>query len=254
MFEPLKITAYLAGSIGAARPEDISLDGILAAQVLRRHFGEEFYHLPNPQELLYFARLPLEMRGKPGEYVKTLATGDVWMNFGQGIIDESFWYWSCSSAQIQVRARDTHHWNKRFDTQAALSDHIDFGGRVQKILIEQGRFKAYHMPLSTLIADKVIWYAYGDALKIAQLLLPVMGISKKRSQGEGAVLRWEIEQIAEDYSEWQNGELMRPLPGPIFDQSKASPLNIQHIAFRAPQWHHVNQCMCVTKTKKREMA
>jgi hypothetical protein len=245
--QPLKITAYLAGSIAIARPEDISLDGILAYQVLRRHFGEEFYLLPNPQEVLRFARLPLAVRGYPDDHVKVLATGDVWMNTRQGIIDDSLWYWSCSSAQIDVKGRDTQYWNKRFDAQAGLSDHIDFGGRVEKIIIEQGRYKSYHMPLTTLICEKVEWFAYGDIAQIHSLLFDIPAIGKKRSYGNGQVLRWEIEGVDHDYSEWRSGELMRPIPGPLFDQGKVRPLDIQHIGFRAPQWHSANQCMCVTR-------
>lgn len=246
---PLKITAQMAGSIAIARPEDIALDGILAYQVLRRHFGGEFYYLPNPQEVLYFAQLPLEMRGSPE--VQKLATGDVWMNTGQGIVDESLRYWSCSSAQIQIKGYGTLHWNKRFDAQASLSDYIDFGGKVEKVIIEQGQYKSCHMPLTVIKCDSVRWYVYGDKGGIENLLSDVPAIGKKRAQGNGTVLKWTVEQIPEDYSEWKSGDLMRPIPGPIFDQSHATPLDIQHIAFRAPQWHSANQCMCVTSAKRR---
>ena len=232
--QPLQITAYVAGSISLARPEDLALDGLLAYQVLRKHFGSDFYTLPDPKEVLYFARLPLEMRGES----VSVQTGDLFPV-------ESLWYWACSSAQIAVKGRDTQYWNKRFDTQAALSDHIDFGGRVEKILIEQGRYKAYHMPLPTLVCDKVVWYAYGDAEQIADLLCPIMAIGKKHSQGNGHVIQWEIEPIAEDWSEWKDGKLMRPIPGPL--ARGITPLDIQYIAYRAPQWHSSNQMMCVVK-------
>lgn len=262
MMQPLKITAYVAGSIALARPEDLALDGILAYQVLRRHFGDEFYLLPDPKEVLFFARLPLEMRGKPSERVQGLKTGDLWIGDKVGTLDivasleeqhftsmretdESLWYWSVSSAQIAVKGRDTIHWNKRFDTQAALSDHIDFGGRVEKILIEQGRYKAYHMPLPLLVTDKVVWYAYGEMEPIADMLCPIAALGHKRVQGNGAVLRWTIEPMGEDWSEWHDGTLMRPIPGPL--AQNITPLDIQYIAFRAPQWHKANQCMCVTK-------
>src|SRR5215469_510020 len=217
MFQSLKITAYLAGSIALARPEDISLDGILATQVLCRHYGEEFYFLPDPKEHLEFARLPLEMRGKPSPDIEGADTGFALWDSASRKRDESLWYWACSSAQIEVKGRYTQHWNKRFDSQAALSDHIDFGDRVEKILIEQGQYKAYHMPLPTLVCDKAVWYVCGEMEAIARLLLPVSAIGKKRVQGNGAVLRWEVEPITEDRSEWLNGELLRPIPGPLVD-------------------------------------
>lgn len=247
--EPLEITAYVAGSIALARPEDLALDGILAYQTLRRHFGAAFYHLPDPKECLFFARLPLEMRGKPSETIQQLQTGDIWIDATHE--DISPWYWSCSSAMIDVRGRDTQYWNKRFDTQAALSDHIDFGGRVQKIIIENGRYKAYHMPLPTLVTDKVRWYCYGDMEAIASLLLPVASLGKKRNYGNGAVLRWQITPTLEDYSEWKDGQLMRPLPV-IGSWQDVTPLDMQFIAFRAPQWHRANRQMCVTRAVKHE--
>jgi CRISPR type IV-associated protein Csf3 len=242
--QPLEITAYVAGSIALARPEDLALDGILAYQVLRRHFREAFYHLPDPKEVLYFARLPLEMRGKPGERMQHLQTGEIWIDASTK--DSSPWYWSCSSAQIEVKGRDTQYWNKRFDTQAALSDHIDFGGKVQKILIEQGRYKAYHMPLPTLVCDRVRWYAYGDMEALADLLCDVASLGKKRKYGNGAVLRVTVIPTMEDYSEWKDGQLMRPLPV-IGSWQDVTPLDLQYIAFRAPQWHPANQQMCMVK-------
>ncbi len=243
--QALAITAYVAGSIALARPEDLALDGILAYQALRRHFGSGFYSLPDPKETLYFARLPLEMRGLPDARIEALSTGDIWIDREHQ--DNSLWYWACSSAQIDVAARDTQHWNKRFDSQPALSDRIDFGGRVEKVLIEQGRYKSYHMPLPMLVTDKVTWFAYGDMEEVRELLADIPALGKKRVQGQGAVLKWEVEAIEQDYSEWRGDTLMRPIPGPLF---KGLPLDVQHIAYRAPQWHTANQAMCVVQGVK----
>ena len=251
MVQPLKIMAHVAGSIALARPQDLALDGILAAQVLRRHYGNDFYSLPNPSEHLQFARLPLEMRGRPADEIARAKTGYVLWDAATRQKDESLWYWACSSAQIEVKARDTQYWNKRFDTQAALSDHIDFAGKREKILIEQGQFKAYHMPLPTLVTDRVVWYASGDAEQVASLLIGVSGLGKKRVQGNGAVLRWEIEPMDEDWSEWRAGQLMRAIPGPLIDTERVRPLALEYIAFREPQWHPLNQAMCVTQAVRR---
>lgn len=251
MMQPLHITAHLAGSISLARPSDLSLDGILAAQVLRRHYGNDFYNLPDPSEHLAFARLPLALRGQPSDTVAQAETGYVLWDRATRMKDESLWYWACSTAQIEIAGRDTQYWNKRFDAQPGLSDHIDFGGRVEKIIIEQGRYKAYHMPLPTLVTDKIVWYAYGDAEEIDRLLSDVTGIGKKRVQGNGHVLRWHIEPSADDWSEWRAGQLLRPIPGPLFDLELATPHDIQHCAFRAPQWHPLNQQLCVVTAVRR---
>jgi CRISPR type IV-associated protein Csf3 len=247
----MQITAYVAGSIALARPSDLALDGLLSYQILRRHFKDEFYYLPDPKEMLFFAHLPLDMRGEPSSRIQNLNTGDKWIAAKDGLKDESLWYWACSSAQIEVKGRETQYWNKRFDTQAALSDHIDFGGRVEKILIEQGRYKAYHMPLPTLVCDRTTWYAYGDMEKVAELLCGIVAMGKKRVQGNGAVLRWEIEPMAEDWSEWRVNKLMRPIPGPLASHVQwHGGFSAQHTAFRAPQWHPGNQAMCVTKGER----
>jgi len=233
-----------------ARPEDLALDGLLSYQILRRHFGEEFYFLPDPREHLLFCRLPLEMRGDPSPRIQNMRTGDRWIVPAENIADKSLWYWACSSAQIEVKGRDTQYWNKRFDTQASLSDHIDFGGKVEKILIEQGRYKAYHMPLPTLVCDKVTWYAYGDIDKVSDLLKDIRACAKKRSYGNGSILRWEITQIQEDWSTWKVNKLMRPLPRQLGASVQWELFDMQHTAFRAPQWHPGNQTMCVTKGQR----
>jgi len=245
--QPMQITAYVAGSIALARPEDLALDGLLSYQILRRHFKDEFYYLPDPKEKLFFARIPLEMRGEPLPRIQNLKTGDKWIVPAENVKDESLWYWACSSAQIDVKGRDTQYWNKRFDTQAGLSDHIDFGGKVEKILIEQGRYKAYHMPLPTLVCDRVTWYAYGDIDKVADLLTGIASIGKKRNYGNGNLLRVEVTPMAEDWSEWCNNKLMRPLPRQLGSGVKWELFDMQHTAFRAPQWHPGNQEMCVTR-------
>ncbi len=248
---PLRVVARLAGSIALARAEDIALDGLLAYQMLRRHFGEEFYHLPDAKEHLVFADLPLERRGAPSARIATLQTGDTWMQPGRGIVDESFWYWACSSAQIEVQGYATQYWNKRFDTQAALSDHIDFGGKVEKVLIEQGRYKSYHMPLPTLVTDRVVWYAYGDLERVKDLLQDVMSLGKKRNYGNGMVIAWSIDPMDEDWSTWRGDRLMRPVPGPLLaDIEWNGPFNMQYIAYRAPQWHPANQALCVVIGKR----
>jgi CRISPR type IV-associated protein Csf3 len=108
------------------------------------------------------------------------------------------------------------------------------------------------MPLPTLVTDKVVWYAYGDREQITELIQPIVGLAKKRSQGNGHVLAWHVEPIEQDQSEWLDANLMRPVPGPLFDQSIAMPLDIQHIAYRAPQWHSINQSWCVTKARKKD--
>jgi len=62
------------------------------------------------------------------------------------------------------------------------------------------------MPLLVTPCAAVTWQAVGDAAAILELLEPLVSIGKKRSTGEGHVLRWEV-ALAEDLDEFTAGHL-----------------------------------------------
>src|SRR6185437_17088359 len=106
-------------------------------------------------------------------------------------------------------------WNKRFDTKPELSDHIDFRGRVEKVIIENGPYKAYHQPLPVVTCRAVSWSVVGDAAAIEALVAGITGLAKKRAYGEGSIARWDVQPTSQDESLWAaDGSLVRPVPTP----------------------------------------
>jgi hypothetical protein len=147
------------------------------------------------------------------------------------------WYYRCSWAQWSQDVEGRDHWNKRFDT--SFASLVDFGGRRGKIIIEQGKYKAYHMPVFYRAALWVEWYCVGDRAEIEHLLSTVTHIGKKGTQGWGRALRWEIEPIADDWSVWRDGRLMRGIPAE--DVPAGSVFNLTYYGIRPSYWKADNQ-------------
>ncbi len=55
----------------------------------------------------------------------------------------------------------------------------------------KGPYRSRSMPLLATSTDTVTWQCVGDDARIMAILHGVAAIGKKRSQGEGRVLRWE---------------------------------------------------------------
>jgi len=187
-FEPLRITAHLRTPVVADRW--LPLDSILLYQVSRDRLGVQYATAPG---------------GDPG--AEALSMPLLKIHHG-----EDDWYYACSWAQPQPwwLAEGKDHWNKRFDSKFA--DLVDFGNRRGKVIIEQGRYKAYHMPIFYRVALQVEWYCVGDRQEIQYLLSTVTNLGKKRSQGWGRAIRWDIEPWGHDWSVWRDGKLTRGVP------------------------------------------
>src|SRR3990172_8470722 len=167
-FEPLRITAHLRTGVVADRW--LPLDAVLLYQASRERFGVQQATTPG---------------GDPGGE-------DVTMPLLKIHNGEWYWYYACSWAQPQPShgtpggwwiAEGKDHWNKRFDSR--FMDLVDFGSRRGKIIVEQGRYKAYHMPVFYYAALRIEWYAVGDRAEIERLLCCGTHLGKKRSQGYG---------------------------------------------------------------------
>jgi len=186
-FEPLRIMAYLRTGIVADRW--FPLDSVIWYQAHRLALGPEVMTTPGGNSQKHKVSIPLKIIHRPEN-----------------------WYFACSWAYPQpwwiVEGRD--HWNKRF--RSNLSHLVDFENRRGKVVIEQGRYKAYHMPIFYKAALRIEWYCVGDKREIESLLSTVTHIGKKTAQGWGRVIRWAVEPWPEDYSVWREGRLMRGIP------------------------------------------
>lgn len=215
-FEPLKVTAHLR--VGVVADQWLPLDGILLYQACRDAFGPQLATLPGGSPEKQGIEMPL-LIVHPGEPDR---------------------YYACSWAQPQPwwLAEGRDHWNKRFDSQFA--GLIDFRGRRGKVIIEQGRYKAYHMPIFYRIARQIEWYCMGDPSGLRFLLSTVTHIGKKGSQGWGRVIRWEIEPWTEDWSVWRGKKLTRGVPArDVADKDR--PFNVAVYGIRPSYYRKENQ-------------
>ncbi len=147
----------------------------------------------------------------PGEeyHPKGTKQTHMWLKVLNGGTDQ--WFYAASFAQWGEATEGQDHWNKRFDS--SLAHLVDFDGKRGKVIVEQGRYKAYHMPVWYRHALSVSWWVVGDIGWVMRMLSTVTHIGKKGAQGWGAVLRWEVEPTPCDWSVYgQGGKLMRAIP------------------------------------------
>jgi hypothetical protein len=222
--QPLRVTAHLRTAVVSDRW--LPLDAILLYQASRERFGVQVATMPGGEPEMQDVSMPLKII-HPGM---------------------AYWYYACSWAQPQPWwvAEGLDHWNKRFDQGFAYL--VDFQGRRGKVIIEQGRYKAYHMPVFYRAADKLEWYCVGDKERIGALLSTVTHIGKKRSQGYGRVIKFSVEHISENWSVWKDGRLTRGIPQGDMLQlvqkyGKFEPFNIIHYGIRPSYYRSENQMM-----------
>ncbi len=218
LLEPLRVRAWLRTPV-VCEPS-LPLDGILHYQALRERYGAES------------ATVPGGVLGRPENSAPLLPLA-VCADGG-----DPYWYYASSWAQWPEDADGQDTWNKRLATT-----HIGLlaeTGRPMRVQIKRGCYRAYHMPIFYRSALYVEWYCRGDVEQIGALLAPVMHIGKKRSQGWGRVVRWEIERQAEDWSVWQAGRLMRTLP--ILAASDLSQAQAWY-GIRPPYYEAANQSL-----------
>jgi CRISPR type IV-associated protein Csf3 len=217
VFEPLRVTARLR--TGIISDQWLPLDAILLYQASRDAYGPQIATSPGGEPEKQGIGMPLAIV-HPGE---------------------PYWYYACSWAQPQPwwAAEGRDHWNKRFDQ--GFAHLVDFGGRRGKVIIEQGRYKAYHMPIFYRVADKMEWYCVGDRKRIEALLSTVTHVGKKRVQGWGRVIRWKVESWPKDWSVWRDGRLTRGVPAE--DVAGKGMFDFVHYGLRPSYYRWENQML-----------
>lgn len=171
---PFVVRAHLAAGIAQSAPWGIALDGLLASELWARHKaacrdGHRPYtramECAEPPDL----DLPLA-RCQP-------STGP--------------WHWAatCASPEEHHDRLDVHTWTGRVDARAL--EQVATG--LPKVVSDrQGRYRARRMPLLVTSCASVRWRAVGDIDAVHELLESITSIGKKRSTGEGHVLRWDV--------------------------------------------------------------
>lgn len=196
-FQPLRVIAHMATGVACATPWGIALDGLLASELraiqkqLLEGLGSDITSAmddANPPDL----RLPL----------------------ARCTISPQ-WHWAatCGFPEDPSIRPDVHTWTGRIDAR-----HADHTSHYQPATVDQqrGRYKAHRMPLLVTPTRRLTWFAIGDAEAIQTLLEGITAIGKKRSQGEGHVLAWEvIPTPLDDFTAahcYPDGTLGRPTP------------------------------------------
>lgn len=201
---PLRVTARMLDGRVATTDLFLPLDGIMAAEWIRRERPDLFYNDHGGEDYagLIYPPLPLERRG----------AGDRW-------------YYACSFAQGEPAGEYVAYWHRRFDD--FREQYLDLGRR-SKVVTRKGPYKGYRTPLVVMLVPELTWYCVGRLEDIRELLRGVTAIGKKRSQGYGFVREWLVEPWPEDLSQ------LRPLP------AESGTV----IGIRPPYWHHKNQFPC----------
>ena len=185
---PFEVRAHLATGLAHAAPWATSLDGLLASEMWEdekaaaRDRGN-YLEAAGPDEVPADLDLPLARC--------TLAGGDDW-----------HWYATCAYPEDGTDAPEIHHWSGRPDHRA-LEQLARY--RPSVISDRQGRYRARQMPLLLTSTRTVLWRGVGDIDRVSTTLASIDAIGKKRSQGEGHVLRWEVQPV--DIDAWSAGHL-----------------------------------------------
>lgn len=196
----LEVRARLAAGIAQAAPWGVALDGLLASELWadRKAAARDADELlpgltevEEPEEL----SLPLARCTRAG----------------------GLWHWAATCAHPEPRPDlppEIRYWIGRTDhrTLEQLTP-----GLPATVSDRQGRYRARRMPLLVTTCASLVWRAIGDPDAIHAILQDIPAIGKKRSQGEGHVLSWEV-TTRPDLDPWEaahlhpDGTLGRPTP------------------------------------------
>jgi hypothetical protein len=185
----LRVTAYLRQGVVLPPVWPLPLDGILASVARRRLLGVLHGSVPDHHTMM----LPLDCCQS--------GTGQQW-----------FWLASCALVP-DVASIEAHHWHKRFDHAAAEQVAV----LPPQVYEAHGRYRNHRVPMPATVTDRLGWVAIGDRDAVADLLGDQFALGRKWAQGEGAVLRWEVEETGDPDPEaviWAGpgGAIGRPVP------------------------------------------
>lgn len=155
------------------------------------------------------------------------------------------WYWQASSACYNYTLNQQDRFRKRWDYH---NRNLDWGKRKAKWSTSEGQEKNYDLPLFLRNPQIITWFVVGDKSMIESLLAQCKGIGKKRSIGNGQILRWKVEEIDEDRHLFYQGQLMRTMPYRfLFARTEMFQTNFTLLnwGWRPPIWLPENKEMCV---------
>jgi hypothetical protein len=189
-FRPLRVRLDLIDGAQLAGYDPINLDNLLARAVLEEATGGQ---TRLNSSLSYALPIPIQCLYRSGEGLPLWASTVFWPA-GMPVDDVAYWHKRVQSGR----------WT---------------GTKTGNFSIRptQGRYMERRVPLPVKAACNE-WYAdcIGNAEEIARLLAPLSHVSKRRTNGFGAVKQWRIEEI-EEFSLIRDGILLRPVPAEALD-------------------------------------
>lgn len=224
---PIRVTAYMAEPV-VYMGDGMPLDSILAAAAFRRLPGGLRAEMPTADDVDW-----------PADMTMPLAKWRVPFDgrCDQRLRDERGFVWGwCASAvhadwqihtRVEVRKRTAVEQMQRYTT----AGDVELGS---------GRFKPADLTLPARFARKLVWFARGKPEPVRQLLTRyITSLGRKRGQGNGVVERWEVEEMAEDWSTMRGDKVTRPMPdGYALGRKRVA-------GIRPLYWHRSRQMACV---------
>lgn len=181
---PLIVKARLRNGFVQRDPWSPTLDGIVAAIVMRDRLGADAFAANASRNALME---PVE--GLPFEVVR----------------DDAHWWYAVSSPRLLgVAGRERRHFHRRFDD--GLERHLEVG--VKRVQTSAGPYKNARLFDTRTICRGVEWHVVGDAEALRRILAKVSQIGARRGVGYGEVVEW----IVADGGDAEEARFRRPLP------------------------------------------
>ena len=217
MFKNFKVIAHMATPIAAIN--NITLDSIISFAKAKEILEDEIFNGKN-----------------------ICGTEEEIRNMLDPILDKKMGVY-CTSCGMGDNKEFVTSWSKRWDDK-----HDDivtgFKGKA-RVDTGAGHFKNYHMPLVVKSYKIISFYVRGDMEEIKRLLETyVYFLGKKGSQGFGQILRWEFEEIKENYSLFKDGMIMRSIPCKELDLKEFTEVNIERVPVIPPYWRNDCRELC----------
>lgn len=208
----LRVTARLRQGVVLPPEWPLPLDGLLASMSRRRRLGAGHGSVVDH----HTERLPLSS-------YRTAGTSHQWV-----------WLASCASVNPDAQV-EAHYWHRRFDHAAAE----EAAALPPQVYEAHGRYRNHRVPLPATVTDRLDWLAVGNRDAVADLLSDVFALGRKWAQGEGAVLRWEVDDAGEPDRLavlWAGGTIGRPVPARAAAELGVPDAAVSLGAVRPPYW------------------
>jgi hypothetical protein len=210
-YKPFEVVFYLSSPMSLTYPW-LFFDGIISHLVLRNALGDDYYNLPS--------KMPLETVFP--EYYKIVP------------LEQSYGVFRASVSLLDGDTKKIEVLYKRFE------DRYIPKTKKSRIPVGSGFYKSYAMKIVYFPVKIVRFYAKGDVDLVNELLFELDGLGSETRVGWGAIRRFEINVIDNDFSWIKDGLAMRPLPVRMLSFYKDSAM----IASKPPYWdiRNVEEC------------